>query len=414
MPQPKKTKLAPSIVSGCLEFLQGTLISPKKLDCTILKPYNEIVQKKASKRDPLLEIAELGLKGDKSAILSLLQKLAIEEISKKRPASYNKIVDVIEQYASTPATLSSLEESVTSNEGFTFDLKNIWLPSGIQEKIDRFINLHKGGNPLLSKVGHLNKLLLFGPPGSGKTTLGFYIAKKLNKSVTYAKVSDLISSRLGETMKNISDLFRQSQSSVIFIDEFDAFAKKRTDGNDVGELKRVVSSIIQTLDFNAQGKIIIVSTNLLDTLDTAIVRRFGFKIHMDFLDEEEVVTFLNYLLSNESRVTIDLADEDLLFLSKMVSFLRLRTVDEIRLFLDKSVVSVVLSERDVLLIDDFIATVFSEDYINHQNIKALKNSDKKTLASLARFLENKGLSRVAISKLMGIHRNSYNTYAKEI
>ena len=107
------------------------------------------------------------------------------------------------------------------------------------EKVDSFILSYQNADKLNSLgIGVSNTLLLYGPPGCGKTKCAYLIAKKLNLPLVIARLDSLISSYLGTTAKNIRTLFEFSQKMpcVLFLDEFDAIAKARDDSNELGEL----------------------------------------------------------------------------------------------------------------------------------------------------------------------------------
>lgn len=127
-------------------------------------------------------------------------------------------------------------------------------------------------------------LLMYGPPGTGKSRLARYIAKELDLDLYVARLDGLISSFLGSTSKNIRSLFDFAAKTpcVLFLDEFDAIAKLRGDGQELGELKRVVNSFIQNLDTLGTQSIILAATNHQDLLDSAIWRRFGYRLALDF------------------------------------------------------------------------------------------------------------------------------------
>ncbi len=126
--------------------------------------------------------------------------------------------------------------------------------------------------------------LMYGPPGTGKSRLARYIAKELGLDLYVARLDGLISSFLGSTSKNIRALFDFAAKTpcVLFLDEFDAIAKLRGDTQELGELKRVVNSFIQNLDALGAQSIVLAATNHQELLDSAIWRRFSYRIALDF------------------------------------------------------------------------------------------------------------------------------------
>ena len=115
-------------------------------------------------------------------------------------------------------------------------------------------------------------LLLYGPPGCGKTSIANYLANKLELPLVTARLDTLISSLLGNTAKNLRRIFDYAsrQPCVLFLDEFDAIAKARDDTHELGELKRVVNSLLQNMDAYCQNGIMIAATNHQELLDDAI------------------------------------------------------------------------------------------------------------------------------------------------
>lgn len=145
--------------------------------------------------------------------------------------------------------------------------------------IDRFIKDIENAealrqNGLLSRFG----LMLSGPPGTGKTLLAGHISAKLGRPFYIVRLDSLISSRLGETAKNVRQIFdfAPSKNAVLFLDEMDAIAKVRDDKQEVGELKRVVNTVIQGLDSLDDRAVVIAATNHPKMLDGAIWRRFPY------------------------------------------------------------------------------------------------------------------------------------------
>lgn len=133
-----------------------------------------------------------------------------------------------------------------------------------------------------SGVPASQSLLLFGAPGTGKTTLARFLANELGLPAVLVRLDGLISSLLGSTAKNLASLFDFSNryDTVLILDEFDAVAKVRDDANEVGEIKRVVNALLQNLDRRAEVGLTIGITNHEQLLDTAIWRRFEHQIFL--------------------------------------------------------------------------------------------------------------------------------------
>ncbi|EPF2927892.1 AAA family ATPase [Vibrio navarrensis] len=147
-------------------------------------------------------------------------------------------------------------------------------------------------------------LLLHGKPGTGKSKLANYLAAKLELPLVTARADALISSYLGSTSKNIRSLleYAQNEPCVLFLDEFDAIAKARDDKNEIGELKRVVVSLLQNID-NLSDTILVAATNHVHLLDPAIGRRFHYKLELLAPKERERRNLLSSLLSKFELVS---------------------------------------------------------------------------------------------------------------
>jgi hypothetical protein len=131
-------------------------------------------------------------------------------------------------------------------------------------------------------------LMLSGDPGTGKSLLAGHVAAQLRRPFYVARLDSLISSRLGETAKNIRGIFdfAPARGAVLFLDEMDAVAKLRDDRHELGELKRVVNTVIQGLDSVPENSVVIGATNHPQLLDSAIWRRFPYKIEIDAPDHD--------------------------------------------------------------------------------------------------------------------------------
>lgn len=153
--------------------------------------------------------------------------------------------------------------------------------------------LSEGVEALLEEWRHVDALqeegispalttMLFGAPGTGKTMLAHYIAGQLGLPLIVARLDGLISSFLGTTARNISNLFSFANryKCVLLLDEFDAVAKLRDDPHELGEVKRVVNTLLQCIDSRAKSGFTIAITNHESLLDPAVWRRFDIRIHV--------------------------------------------------------------------------------------------------------------------------------------
>lgn len=177
--------------------------------------------------------------------------------------------------------------------------------------INEFVSIAKSAAHLDDRgAGGSTSLLMYGPPGTGKSRLARHIASELGLDLYVARLDGLISSFLGSTSKNIRALFDFAARTpcVLFLDEFDAIAKLRGDTQELGELKRVVNSFIQNLDTLGPQSIILAATNHEELLDSAVWRRFGYRLQLGFpapdLRRQMWTAFLSPLTLSERDVDL--------------------------------------------------------------------------------------------------------------
>jgi SpoVK/Ycf46/Vps4 family AAA+-type ATPase len=144
-----------------------------------------------------------------------------------------------------------------------------------------------------------NKLLLFGHTGCGKTTTAKAIARALKKKIIILNLGSIVSSKLGETAKNVTDVFKKAfrENAVLFLDEFDYIGKKRDyDTTDSGEMQRLVNAVIQLIDQIPNSTLLIAATNHSSIIDTALLRRFQLKLKFESPNDFELDVYYDSLL----------------------------------------------------------------------------------------------------------------------
>lgn len=176
-------------------------------------------------------------------------------------------------------SLLSLYDIVTPD----VSLDEVVLPEPQKKIIQQLIDEQNKADLLLShNIQPANRVLLCGPPGCGKTMTAYAISNALHLPMAYVRLDGLVSSYLGQTSTNLRKVFDSvhDRRIVLFLDEFDAIAKKRDDANELGELKRVVTTLLQNFDALPANVILLAATNHEQLLDSAIWRRFNFTMNL--------------------------------------------------------------------------------------------------------------------------------------
>lgn len=213
----------------------------------------------------------------------------------------------VPQMDETPCFLSAVGPAVSA----------LPLPEAIASDISGITNAIRGN------VG-VNKFLFQGPPGTGKTEAAKQIARILNRDMFMVDFDLLIDSKLGQTGKNIDALFseissfRHPERVIVLFDEIDALALDRSSSNDVREMSRATSILLRELDRLDDSIALIATTNLFDSFDRALVRRFDACVNFDRYSQDDLVEIAE-VIANELLPQFKNAGRDMRLFKKILS-----------------------------------------------------------------------------------------------
>jgi len=170
----------------------------------------------------------------------------------------------------------------------------------ILEKIERILLEYKQSDKL-GKYGMLNrrKILMAGPPGTGKTMTASVISTELNLPLYVILMDKLVTKFMGETGNKLRQIFEliEEKKGVYIFDEFDTIGGERAKDNDVGEMRRVLNTFLHFIDSDKSQSLILAATNNLLLLDQALFRRFDDIISYQIPSEPEIIKLINTKLS---------------------------------------------------------------------------------------------------------------------
>lgn len=218
-----------------------------------------------------------------------------------------------------------------------------------QSRLQRVLLEQMQSHKLLAhNLSPRRKLLLSGPPGTGKTMTASALAGELKLPLFTIRLEGVITKFMGESAQKLRTIFDAISKTrgVYLFDEFDAFGAKRTSGNDVGEIRRVLNSFLQLLEQDRSQSLIIAATNHPELLDRALYRRFDDVLEYSLPEASDVERLLRSRLQ-EFKVT-EFSWEELSEFTRAFSQADLvRAGDEIAK-------SAVLADRDTVSLDDIV------------------------------------------------------------
>lgn len=232
-----------------------------------------------------LQLARLALSGRTEDVLALLRRSA-RRSKNERPEFRSNLNEILQNFQSNqPLRRSSKTEfsnggtqtsKILRQDTVASSIDPIW-PDSLVETLQNIVTEQNKTEELIrAGIKPTRSILFVGPPGVGKTLAAKWLSKQLDRELLVLDLAQLMSSRLGKTGNNLATALADGANSysVLLLDEFDSIAKRRDDQSDVGELKRLLNVLLQSIDRLPNDSLMVAATNHPELLDRAVWRRF--------------------------------------------------------------------------------------------------------------------------------------------
>jgi SpoVK/Ycf46/Vps4 family AAA+-type ATPase len=241
------------------------------------------------------------------------RKIALQVAAAESAAGHTRVAQHIRQILTSlpPASARTPVVDIAQARGPLADvldaghrqerLKDIVLAPDVRSTLQRVLQENRSRTRLQGfGVSPRRRLLFHGPPGCGKTLTASVLAGELGVPLMTVRFDALFSRSLGATANHLRAIFQEmpKRPGVYLFDEFDAVAKARGSGQDVGEMQRIVTSFLQLLDADRSASILIAATNHAELLDRAVFRRFDVTVEFARPTEAQVKELLRIRLAS--------------------------------------------------------------------------------------------------------------------
>lgn len=241
-----------------------------------------------ARADLLLSLVKYGASGNKQMFKKVVEAIIAEEREKNHQILANKLDSAIrliqsEQNGNSSSFVDGRIENLLQEISPDRSIEDLILPEDVINLCYEIVQ-EQHRVDLLRSYGlePRNRLLLIGPPGTGKTSLAEAIAEMLIVPLYIVRYEGIVGTYLGETANRLRKVidFVSTRKCVLFFDEFETLGKERGDLHETGEIKRVVSSLLLQIDNLPSHVMVIGATNHPELLDRAVWRRFNARVNL--------------------------------------------------------------------------------------------------------------------------------------
>lgn len=258
-----------------------------------------------ARSDLLISLVKAGTTGDKRGFSTAAEAIIAEERAKHHDVLADRLAKAIQPNGNGMHHVPVAADRVNRGKDFIFEiaprrrLEDLILPSAARQAVQEFIEEQQRADLLRAHgLEPRSRVLLVGPPGTGKTTLAEAIAEAVAVSLFVVRYESMIGSYLGETAARLKRVFDYARTTpcVLFFDEFDAIGKERGDIHETGEIKRVVTSLLMQIDELPSYTIVAAATNHPELLDRAAWRRFQVRLSLPVPTQKELAAYIEAFL----------------------------------------------------------------------------------------------------------------------